>query len=156
SSNSRSRSSCTAGWASPVTITILPSLVSSTRMISTPAERTAFTALVTSACRNVDGARAMATAQLPAYAPSLHFTNPSSAALAYVPTFWVPPFDPAIYRPSLKHSVFVIKVALSAGSPRRWAIVHAVLRNGPEIVVRLVRPVRPSASVIFQWVGADG
>ena len=47
--------------AGAVIMTILPSLVSSTRTISTPAERTAFTALVTSACRNVDSARAMAS-----------------------------------------------------------------------------------------------
>src|SRR5215467_15697909 len=46
---------------SAVMITIFPVLSISTRAICTPAALTALTALVTSCCRNVDGARAMAT-----------------------------------------------------------------------------------------------
>ena len=57
---------CTAGWASAVTITILPSLAISTRAMSTPAAVTALTALVTSCCRNVEGARAMVATEKPA------------------------------------------------------------------------------------------
>src|SRR5262249_60184222 len=50
-----------AGWsvASTVMITILPVLSISIRAICTPAAATALTALVTSCCRNVDGARVM-------------------------------------------------------------------------------------------------
>src|ERR1700730_4117519 len=46
--------------ASAVMMAILPVLSISTRAICTPAAVTALTALVTSCCRNVEGARAMA------------------------------------------------------------------------------------------------
>src|SRR5262245_42537670 len=51
------------GWSgvSAVMITIFPALSISMRAICTPAAATALTALVTSCCRNVDGARAMAS-----------------------------------------------------------------------------------------------
>src|SRR5262245_14706194 len=51
------------GWsgASAVMITIFPALSISMRAICTPAAVTALTALVTSCCRNVDGARALLT-----------------------------------------------------------------------------------------------
>src|SRR5215475_14357314 len=48
-----------------VIMTILPSLAISTRAISTPAHRTAFTARVMSPCRNVEWARA--TVRVPTY-----------------------------------------------------------------------------------------
>src|SRR6516165_1103973 len=49
------------GWSGvlAVMITILPVLSISIRAICTPAAMTALTALVTSCCRNVEGARAM-------------------------------------------------------------------------------------------------
>src|SRR5262249_31656593 len=46
---------------SAVMITIFPALSISIRAICTPAAVTALTALVTSCCRNVEGARAMAS-----------------------------------------------------------------------------------------------
>src|SRR5262249_22987453 len=58
---SHSFSSRRSGSSSPLLaiMTILPSLSISTRAICTPAAATALTALVTSCCRNVEGARAM-------------------------------------------------------------------------------------------------
>src|SRR5262249_36800217 len=53
--------------ASAVMITILPVLSISIRAICTPAAVTALTALVTSCCRNVEGARAMMTTAKSAY-----------------------------------------------------------------------------------------
>src|SRR6516165_3133773 len=54
-------------------ITILPVLSISTRAICTPAAVTALTALVTSCCRNVEGARGIVSHPLPdAVAPHLH------------------------------------------------------------------------------------
>src|SRR5262249_29726583 len=47
--------------SSAIMITIFPDLSISIRAICTPAAVTALTALVTSCCRNVDGARAMAS-----------------------------------------------------------------------------------------------
>src|SRR5262245_31633765 len=57
-----------AGWSvvSPVIIMILPDFSISTRAICTPAAVTALTALVTSCCRNVDGARAISLVTPPA------------------------------------------------------------------------------------------
>src|SRR5262249_896455 len=62
-------------------ITIFPVLSISTRAICTPAAATALTALVTSCCRNVDGARAIV--RKPAYRPlriSLSWAALSQAA----------------------------------------------------------------------------
>src|SRR5262245_61728641 len=53
--------------ASTAMMTILPALSISTRAICTPAAVTALTALVTSCCRNVHGARAMTTTVKSAY-----------------------------------------------------------------------------------------
>src|SRR5262245_23262667 len=53
---------------------ILPALSISIRAISTPAAVTAFSALVTSCCRNVDDARAITTTEMPAYRPSVEIT----------------------------------------------------------------------------------
>src|ERR1700730_4816467 len=49
----------------PVIIVILPALSTSILAICTPAATAAVMALVTSCCRNVEGARAMASAALP-------------------------------------------------------------------------------------------
>src|SRR5262249_40113825 len=48
-------------------ITIFPALSISTRAICTPAAATALTALVTSCCRNVEGARAMGPTEKSSY-----------------------------------------------------------------------------------------
>src|SRR5262249_31255776 len=61
-SRSHSFASVASLGCSTVMIVILPVLSISTRAICTPAAVTALTALVTSCCRNVDGARAMARA----------------------------------------------------------------------------------------------
>src|SRR5713101_8262670 len=55
-------------------MTILPALSISTRAICTPAAAAARMARVTSCCRNVEGARAITTTEMPAYG-SLQFVQ---------------------------------------------------------------------------------
>src|SRR5262245_33512166 len=69
---------------SAVMITIFPVLSISTRAMCTPAAVTALTALVTSCCRNVDGARDIVSHPLPdAVAPHLHLQPHSDAMVIF-------------------------------------------------------------------------
>src|SRR6516165_4539105 len=74
-------SSCQADRSDQrIMITIFPVLSISTRAMCTPAAVTALTALVTSCCRNVEGARAILSHPLSdAVAPHLHLQPHSDA-----------------------------------------------------------------------------